>query len=232
MLHPQFFSFLEIAGSTKTTVSTNGHFLTVENAQKLMNSGLHKLIVSLDGMDQETYSKYRKDGDLRKVMQGIKNVSEAKRKVRSSVKLEIQFLVNRYNESQIPAAKQFAHETGAKLNLKSMQIINNEHIEQWLPGNEKFRRYKKDNGNYFIKSRLRNNCLRLWLNPVIIWSGKVVPCCFDKDADHVMGDLNESSFRDIWYGEKYRAFRESVFTERKKIKICKNCTSGLRGVVY
>jgi radical SAM protein with 4Fe4S-binding SPASM domain len=183
-------------------------------------------------MNQETYSKYREKGDLRKVIQGIKNVSEAKKNARSSLKLEIQFLVNRYNESQIPLVKQFAFETGARLHLKSMQIINNEHIEQWLPEDEKYRRYKKDNGDYFIKSKLRNNCLKLWLNPVITWDGKVVPCCFDKDADHVMGDLNESTFREIWYGKEYKAFRESVLSERKKIEICKNCTSGLRGVVY
>lgn len=232
MLHPQFFSFLENAERTLVTVSTNGHFLTEENSQKLVNYGLHKLIVSLDGMDQEIYSKYRKGGDLREVIQGIKNVSEAKKNARSSLKLEIQFLVNRYNESQIPLVKQFAFETGARLHLKSMQIINNEHIEQWLPEDEKYRRYKKDNGDYFIKSKLRNNCLKLWLNPVITWDGKVVPCCFDKDADHVMGDLNESTFREIWYGKEYKAFRESVLSERKKIEICKNCTSGLRGVVY
>ncbi len=64
-----------------TTVSTNGHFLSEENAEKLVESGLKKLIISLDGMDQATYSLYRINGDFNKVIDGIKNVSEAKKRI-------------------------------------------------------------------------------------------------------------------------------------------------------
>ena len=35
MMHPDFFSFLNLSGGTKTIVSTNGHFLTEENSEKL-----------------------------------------------------------------------------------------------------------------------------------------------------------------------------------------------------
>jgi radical SAM protein with 4Fe4S-binding SPASM domain len=66
---------------------------------------------------------------------------------------------------------------------------------------------------------------------VVSWNGKVLPCCFDKDAEYVMGDLNEDTFRDIWTGPKYRIFRKSVLTERRLNDICLNCTSGLRGVI-
>jgi len=97
MMHPDFFSFLDHSGISTTTVSTNGHFLTEENSEKLISSGLKKLIVSLDGMDQKVYSEYRRKGDFNKVVAGIKNVLAAKTRFRSSLKLEIQFLVNRYN---------------------------------------------------------------------------------------------------------------------------------------
>ena len=53
---------------------------------------------------------------------------------------------------------------------------------------------------------------RFWFNPVITWDGKVVPCCFDKDAEYVMGDLNQDSFREIWNGTKYRIFRKSILS--------------------
>jgi radical SAM protein with 4Fe4S-binding SPASM domain len=109
-----------------------------------------------------------------------------------------------------------------------MQVINAIEIEEWMPANEKFRRYKKNkNGMFTLKNPLNNNCLRLWMNPVITWDGKVIPCCFDKDADHIMGDLNELSFREIWHGEKFRAFRETVLKKRREIEICCNCTAGL-----
>jgi MoaA/NifB/PqqE/SkfB family radical SAM enzyme len=229
MLHPRFFSFIEKSGKSKLTVSTNGHFLSEENSYKLVRSGIDKLIVSLDGMDSETYSKYRVNGEIDKVIAGIRNISGELSKARSRLKLEIQFLVNRYNESQIDPAKKFAREVHATLKLKSMQVINTGKIEEWMPANEKFRRYGRDkNGTFRLKNPLKNNCLRLWMNPVITWDGKVIPCCFDKNADHIMGDLNELSLREIWHGDRFKAFRREVLNERRAIGICCNCTSGLR----
>jgi radical SAM protein with 4Fe4S-binding SPASM domain len=232
MLHPRFFDFLEITQGTKVTVSTNGHFLSQENAEKLARSGLHKIIVSLDGMDRETYSLYRQDGEFEKVINGIKYLSQAIRNTRSILKLEIQFLVNRHNESQIASVSRFSKGVNAALKLKSMQIINNEHIDYWMPEKEKYKRYRKNNGTYTLKNTFSNNCLRLWLNPVVTFDGKVVPCCFDKNADHIMGDLNKSSFREIWHGEKFKIFRDSVLKGRSSVEICRNCTSGLKGVRY
>jgi len=70
MLHPQFFSFLKRSVDINTTVATNGHFLSAENAEKLVTSGLKKLVVSLDGMDQASYSAYRVNGELDVVIAG------------------------------------------------------------------------------------------------------------------------------------------------------------------
>jgi radical SAM protein with 4Fe4S-binding SPASM domain len=227
MLHPQFFSFLKRSVNINTTVATNGHFLSAENAEKLVTSGLKKLVVSLDGMDQANYSAYRVNGELDVVIEGIRNVSKARKKHSSSPELIIQFIVNRQNEHQIPEARNFANKMSASLKLKSMQIINGETFEKWLPVRQKYRRYEFKEGRYAIRSRLPDRCARLWFNPVITWDGKVLPCCFDKNADHVMGDMNEASFREIWNGPKYRIFRKSILSGRNLTDICRNCTSGI-----
>ncbi len=229
MLHPLFFSFIRHSGKIRSVVSTNGHFLSVENSEKLARSELTKLIISLDGINQKIYSAYRIDGHISTVVEGIRNITEAKSKFRSSLKIEIQFLVHRMNEHQIPQVRQLAKDVKAGLRLKSMQIINKADIEEWLPENDKFRRYEMKNGEYVIKSSLPDRCARLWFNPVITWDGKVLPCCFDKNADHIMGDIRQDSFKDIWDGPKYRIFRKSILTGRRMIDICRNCTSGLRG---
>jgi radical SAM protein with 4Fe4S-binding SPASM domain len=230
MMHPEFFIFVSKASHLKLTVSTNGHFITEDGARKLANSSLERLIVSIDGMDNETYLLYRRNGDFEKVTKGVRMLSEEIKKQRSSLKLELQFLVNRYNESQIVPVRKFAGEVGATLRLKSMQVINRNNEEFWMPGNEKYRRYLLSDDNYRIKSSLRNRCSRLWFNPVITWDGLVVPCCFDKNADHVMGDMKVSSLREIWYGERYMDFRRSLLNDRSNIAICRNCTTGLKGV--
>jgi radical SAM protein with 4Fe4S-binding SPASM domain len=231
MLHPLFFSFLANTVNTNTTVSTNGHFLSEENSEKIVRSGLNKLIISLDGIDQGTYSTYRINGNVSTVIDGIKNVTGARKRFNSSMKIEIQCLVNKVNEAQIPQIRELAHMVKTKLSLKSMQINDNKDIGSWLPFNGKFRRYKIKNGEYVIKSSLPDRCPRLWFNPVITWDGKVIPCCFDKNAEYIMGDLKLDSFRDIWDGPKYMIFRKSILSGRSMIEICRNCSSGLRGVI-
>ena len=228
MMHPLFFSFLEYCKDIHSTVSTNGHFISAENSEKIVSSGLNSLIVSLDGADQDCYSKYRIGGSFDKVVNGLKSVSESKKLNNSKMKIEIQFLVNRFNQHQISEVRAIAKKTEASLRLKSMQIINDENTDYWLPDNRRFRRYQEINGDYFIKSNLPDRCARLWFNPVITWDGKVLPCCFDKNAEHVMGDLNTDSFRDIWNGPRYRIFRRAILRNRSMINICRNCTEGLR----
>jgi radical SAM protein with 4Fe4S-binding SPASM domain len=227
MMHPQFFAILNRCGNIYTTLSTNGHFLSEENAEKIAASPLRKLIVSLDGIDKPTYNYYRVNGDLDAVLAGIKNISESVKRSHSDLKLIIQFLVNRKNEEQLNEVKKFAVEMGASFKVKSMQIINIDSYETWLPAQGKFSRYTKEGRGYAIKSRLQNRCARLWFNPVVTWDGRVLPCCFDKNADYIMGDMNQDSLRNIWIGERYRKFRKDLLTGRRKIEICTNCNSGI-----
>jgi radical SAM protein with 4Fe4S-binding SPASM domain len=232
MLHPLFFSFAQNCRGIPTVVSTNGHFLSEENSEKIVSTGLNKIIISLDGIDQETYSGYRVNGNLVTVMNGIRNLTSSKKRHNSSLKIVIQSLVTRFNQHQIPQIKEFAKSVNASLSLKSIQIIDKAEIGSWLSADRKFSRYRIKNGEYIIKNSLPDRCARLWFNPVITWDGKIVPCCFDKDGEYVMGDLNHDSFRDIWEGPKYRIFRKSILSGRHLIDICRNCTSGLRGVRY
>ena len=231
MLHPLFFAFLANTENIHTTVSTNGHFLSEENSEKIVRSGLNKLIISLDGIDQETYSSYRINGDFKTVIDGIKNVTGVRKRFNSSLKIEIQCLVNKLNESQIPRIRDLANMVKAEFRMKSMQITEKKNIGYWLPLNRKAGRYKLKNGEYVIKNSLPDRCARLWFNPVITWDGKVIPCCFDKNAEYILGDLKQDTFRDIWDGPKYRIFRKSILSDRSMTEICRNCSSGLRGVL-
>lgn len=227
-LNPLFFKMVEEARKRNiyTATSTNAHFLTDSTARQTVGSGLDRIIISLDGLDQETYEKYRVGGDLRKVMEGIRNLVRWKKELRSKTPFIIlQFIVFSTNEHQIPGLKKLAKELGVdKLELKTAQVYNYEEGNPLIPADEKYSRYRKKKGKFVIDNPLNNHCFRMWRGCVITWDGIVVPCCFDKDASHSLGDLKVQNFREIWNGEKYGLFRKRLFTSRSGIDICQNCT--------
>jgi len=116
-----------------------------------------------------------------------------------------------------------------EVRFKTAQIYDFENGNPLIPKNEKYSRYTKlGDGTYAIKSSLDNHCWRMWSGCVITWDGKVVPCCFDKDATHQLGDLSEQTLRVIWNNEAYKRFRSALFNSRKDIDICANCSEGVK----
>jgi radical SAM protein with 4Fe4S-binding SPASM domain len=228
-LHPLFFQMIEYAGKKKiyTATSTNAHFLTDEAAKKTVRSGLDRIIISLDGLDQASYEKYRVGGSFDKVLDGVRNLVKWKKELKSATPyIILQFIIFHTNEHQVPAFRKLAKEIGVdKLEFKTAQVYNYEEGNPLIPVNESYSRYKKKNGGkYILDNPLHNRCHRMWHGCVITWDGLVVPCCFDKDAEYLIGDLKKQNFQQIWRGELYDNFRKHVFSARKEIDICRNCT--------
>ncbi|RME99013.1 MAG: radical SAM protein [Bacteroidetes bacterium] len=232
-INPDFLDMVQYAHRRRlyTITSTNGHFLNEDNARRTVESGLDRLIISVDGTTQEVYEQYRKAGKLDHVLQGIRNVVKWKRSLRSRTPhLIIQFLVVRPNEHQIPAMRRLAEELGVdELVFKTAQVYDYEHGHPLLPREPRYSRYRQlPTGQYVPKAALHNHCWKLWHACVITWDGLVVPCCFDKDAQHQLGDLKQQAFSEIWHGEAYQAFRHELFRGRDQIDICTNCTEGCK----
>ena len=227
-LNPLFFKMVEYARRKRiyTATSTNAHFLNDNFARKTVESGLDRIIISLDGLDQESYEKYRTGGSVEKVLEGTRNLVRWKKELKSRTPyIILQFIVFSTNEHQVGELKKVARELGVdKLELKTAQVYNYEDGNDLIPSNPDYARYKKENGKFKIDNPLNNHCLRMWRGCVITWDGLVVPCCFDKDGSHRMGDLKINSFDEIWRGKAYDDFRRKLFTARSEIDICKNCT--------
>ncbi len=214
-----------------TITSTNGHFLNDANAKKTIESGLDRMIISVDGTTQETYENYRKEGNLESVLQGARNIVKWKKEMNSATPHTIfQFLVVKPNEHQIDEIYKIAEEIGIdEVKLKTAQVYEYEQGNDLIPTIEKYSRYKKNtDGTYSVKNKLLNHCWKLWHACVITWDGLVVPCCFDKDAQHRLGDMKDKPFQEIWQGEDYDKFRKQLLKGRDQIDICKNCTEGCK----
>lgn len=232
-INPDFLEMVKYASQRGiyTITSTNGHFLNEENARKTIESGLDRLIISVDGSTQEVYEQYRKSGKLEVVLQGARNVVKWKKALKSKTPhLIFQFLVVRPNEHQIPEIYKLAEEIGIdEVKLKTAQIYDYAQGNPLIPNQDRYSRYRKQaDGSYRIKNQLLNHCWKLWHACVITWDGVVVPCCFDKDAKYRMGNLQEQSLREVWQQEPYREFRQQLLKGRDKIDICTNCTEGCK----
>jgi radical SAM protein with 4Fe4S-binding SPASM domain len=232
-LNKDFFRMISIAHKKGifTATSTNGHYLDDINAKNTVLSGLDKLIVSVDGADQETYERYRRGGNLKKVMDGIMNVNKWKLKLKKRTPLVVvQFIIFRFNQHQMDQIRQAVSDAGADhLQFKTAQIYDYPDKAYMIPDNPAFSRYRlQQDGSYGMNGSQSAHCWRMWSSSVITWDGRILPCCFDKDASHQLGMLGPQNFHEIWTSEKYKRFRQKILRSRKEMDICTNCTEGSR----
>jgi len=229
-LNPNFLDLVRYASKNRiyTVSSTNAHFLDDENARKTILSGLDKIIISLDGTDQASYERYRIGGSYKKVISGIQKLVYWKKKLnKRKPRIVLQFLIFKTNQHQIRDIRKLSRELKVnQLVLKTAQVYNLDKGSEIIPEDKKLSRYKRVNGVYVIKNKLENKCWRMWSSSVITWDGKLVPCCFDKDAKYIFGDLREKRFLEIWNNKSHSHFRKQILSSRKKIDICQNCTEG------
>jgi len=231
-LNPAFLDMVKVAAEKGiyTSTSTNAHYLKDEISKKTVESGLHRIIISIDGIKQGTYESYRVGGSLEKVIEGTRNLVKWKKELKSNTPhIIFQFLVVAHNEHEIKDLYALANQLGVdEVKLKTAQIYDFENGSDLIPKQEKYSRYKKlVNGKFAIKNALLNQCWQMWQSCVITWDGKIVPCCFDKDASHTLGNSQKESFAEIWKGKEYQQFRASILKSRKEIDICTNCTEGM-----
>jgi len=230
-INPGFLDMVRYAADKGlyTATSTNAHFLDEERAEATVRSGLTRLIISLDGTTQDTYAQYRREGDLATVIEGARRIVEWKGRLKSRTPhVVFQFLVVRPNEHQIPAARALSREVGVDdLWLKTAQIYDPHDDHPLIPTQDRYARYRRNaSGIWDVKNKLADDCWKMWHSCVITWDGRVVPCCFDKDARHVLGDLHTHSFRELWRSDAYNDFRRQLLTARSSIEMCRNCSEG------
>jgi radical SAM protein with 4Fe4S-binding SPASM domain len=227
LLHQDLHKMIEYAHKNHiyTEFSTNAQDL-YKQIDDLCNSNLDKLIISLDGLTNETYNKYRINGSVENIYKALEKISQIKRKNRPII--ELQFLVFSHNEHEIIQLQNLKKKYKIdKIRLKTAQINDISQISL-LPKTSKYSRYIISMDSFKIKSAQKNACKRIIFGSVITWEGNLVPCCFDKNNKYVMGNIKDDSIIDIRRNDTYTSFIKRVFSQRKEIDICTNCTEGLK----
>lgn len=212
--------------------STNGHYL--QEPEAVVQSGLGTLLVSVDGASATTYEAYRRSGNFQQVIEGLKGLVAAKRRLGSATPvIHLQFIIMRHNEHEIPAITRLAQDCGVdRLTLKTVQIYDDADIPVWLPENLARSRYQviESGGeqHFALKGGYRNRCQKLWNQPVVNAGGEIAVCCFDKDVDFPMGNMKTESFRTVWKSSRYMQFRQGLMNNRSALEMCRNCGEGVK----
>jgi len=216
------------------SISTNGHFINEENVDIVLNNASDKIIYSIDGLDEKSYQNYRVGGTFEQADAGLRALLNKKKEINQSHPyVELQFIVMKQNEHQLDEVIKYGNDVGVdKVVFKTMQISSYENALEFLPANKKYRRYIIDNGSFGIKAKMKNHCFAVWRTSVITWDGKVVPCCFDKDAEYELGLTNGRSFKDVWHSDEYNNYRARILGDRQSISMCTNCTEGLKVNIF
>lgn len=218
-----------------SNVST--HFdikMTDALAERIVSSGLSRLIISADGASQESYEKYRVGGNFENVLHNLKTVSAAKQRA-SSVTLQIiwRFLVFRHNEHEIDRAKHLAEEMGVTFNLASPYIpVADQQYRDWVPTAPKFNKYGFTAAASDPVEPLQPGhatkgeaCDWPWISAAINANGSVSPCCGIWEERYDFGTLGERGFAQVWNNQTFQAARTFMKTGVSPIPdlICEKC---------
>ena len=202
-----------------TIVSTNAQAMTPELAKALVAAGLDRIIISMDGLTQESYSAYRVGGSLDQCKAAIRWLQKAKS---AGLTIELQVLRLRSNEHEWRAFKKEYKALGAdRLVFKTAQLYDYRHGHPLMPSEPRYRRYEQHADGLWYRKPLGKGCFRVWSGVVIAANGDVLPCCYDKDHAHAYGNINDASLRELFSGPKAQAFRTQALLQTPEI--CKEC---------
>ena len=217
LLNKNVFDMIAYAQSRNvgTNLSSNLSETSSSDIDRLLDSGLEYLIVSMDGVTEKSYSKYRVRGKFEQVLD---NLSELiRRRNQRGLKtpmIEWQFIVMKQNEHEIEEAEILAKKIGVDL-LRfipvGMPYDTPDRVavaKEWYPVTMEGRRYKGEEvEQQFGQADKPSPCFYLYRSLVVNPDGGVAPCCvvYKKDSD--FAQLPATDIHALWNNEKYLSAR-------------------------
>jgi radical SAM protein with 4Fe4S-binding SPASM domain len=228
-LNKEIYKMIKYAKKNRIFVRISSHFnnISYQNVDEIIDSGLDFIILSIDGASQETYQKYRRNGDFNKVMKNVKSLIYRKKKMSKNTPfLEWQFIVNSYNEHEMEKVKRMAEDLGIdRLRFMSFSPIhinednNKEEAEKWLPKNKKYRQWEDSlNPKGYVFS---TNCGYLWESLTIGSKGQINLCPNRIGSQVDCGEVDDENF---WNKDIFTKPRKLFQKEKLETRIpCSGC---------
>jgi radical SAM protein with 4Fe4S-binding SPASM domain len=209
LLHRELETIVHWASTTKRYVwtTTNGALLTPERSRGLLEAGLRKIIVSVDGVDKETYEAMRPGLSWDKLLANI----EAFRRIRDEHgdgSRECPLIVNAVATKENGLTKDIVKAFWADKAEGSACV---QEVDVSPPG-----------GLLYMDGE-PIDCERPFEHLTVRVNGDVVLCCRDAHASYVMGNVLSESPLQVFNGDRFEAARHSLLSGKAHPSICKDC---------
>lgn len=213
-LHKQLIDMVRYAKEHSQLIlqfNTNANRLAPSTSEGLINAGLDKLTISLDGVTKETYEKIRCGGNFDLVMSNIEALSYLKKKMNSIFpQVTLQIIQMKNNENEISRFVDYWKDKVDRISLTK--------IGATIDYDEIIKLSIKE-----TKSKRRTPCFQLWRRLSIFWDGTVTVCCCDYDGFLAIGDIRRNNLVELWHSKELSRLRE----RHKKLDfhglVCERC---------
>ena len=190
-------------------ITTNGTFLTLDWAKKLIKAGITRILFSLDAATSETYDKVRPGGDFNSTVENLKALIELKK----TMGLVLPFVRVSFVNSQLNSFER-------DLFIKTFTPLTDS-VE--IQG---FSVYYESNVDMIPEDSVHVedfSCNEPWRKLIIRANGDVLPCCSFYGYEIVVGNVLKNSLKDIFNGEKMRGLRKDFKEGIYKLSPCQSC---------
>ena len=169
-------------GLTNVVLNSNAMMLNQEMGEMLIDSGLDRFIISMDGFTKETYEKIRVGGKYEEVFANTMRFKEMlKRRHLAKPRFELQFSILEENEHELEAFNTFWFSQGVN--------VKNRPKASWAGRVE---------ARNLDPKRPRVPCQWALNHAGILWDGRLVACGVDSEGRFVAGNLKENSLKELW----------------------------------
>lgn len=213
-------------------VETNGHFFQNQHfTEQFIRTNVSSVNIAFDGLDQNSLRAFRgPNADYDRLISGIRLLLKTREMLHTKrPTVNLQFIVTRLNENLMDRVKTLKEEL--RVDTLTFKAVGADPSKQeqaaLIPTSPELRRWEKDaQGVWRQKGDITNRCSRMYFCPMILWDGRVVPCCYDFSAEYAFGNAFETSFRQVWFSEAAINFRKQLVRNRSSIPMCTYCPEG------
>lgn len=193
-------------GIEEVMFNSNATMLTEEMSHNILESGIDSIYFSVDSTSREIFNRIRKGADYDTVVENIKNFVKIKDEGEyQHVQTRVSMTVMPSNEHEVEGFKNFW-----------LPIVGIVGFGEWVEHCATSATYEDYNPDFV--------CSQPFQRITILWDGICTPCCVDDGRGYILGDVNKSTVKEIWNGERYKKLRNAQITGRyRDIDICSKC---------